>query len=166
MLSVPLDTPPVMAVVDIVKVSLAVTLIVSLLLAVLSNVIPPVNASPPDPLSFNTLPFFSVIALAIVNALDPVKFNVPLMMTAPVPNAVLLDVTANVAPLFTVVVPVYEPLATDNVTMLLPFTVTLPAPVIDPPVDSVILPPLAFNITFFVLAVVMMPVKVNVPAFA
>ena len=88
-LSVPLDTPPVIATVDIVNVSLAVTLIVSLLLAVLSKVIPPVNVLPALPLSFNVLPLFKVIALAIVNADAPDNLNIALLITLLVPSALL-----------------------------------------------------------------------------
>ena len=60
--------PPEMATVDIVKVSAAATLMVSLLLAVLSTVIPPVNASPAEPLSFKVLPLLRVIALAMTRS--------------------------------------------------------------------------------------------------
>ena len=83
--------PPERATVEIVKVSAEVTLIVSLLLAVLSKVMPPVKALPAEPLSLSVLPLFKVMAFEIVNADAPdnAKVAVFCTMTLLVPIALL-----------------------------------------------------------------------------
>jgi hypothetical protein len=88
-----LEATPVCIVPDIVNVSLAfTTLIVSVLLAVLSNVtVPDKVLLPLLLLSMIVLPLFNVIAFAIVRDVVP-KLNVPPLFTVTllVPNAALL----------------------------------------------------------------------------
>ena len=98
--------PPLIAVVVRFKVSFAPTLMVSLLLAVLSSVIPPDKTSVllPVTVSFKVLPFFKLIAFAIVKAALPLKARVPELFTvvtlAPKP---LLFAIAKTPPLIEVV---------------------------------------------------------------
>ena len=76
-------TPVIIAVVVMFKVSLAPTLMISELLAVLSKVIPPEITSVLLPVteSVKVEPFFKVMALAIVNAALPLKVKVAPLLT-------------------------------------------------------------------------------------
>ena len=80
---VPEATPPEIAVVVMFKVSPETTLMISLLLAVLSKVIPPEITSVvlPETASLKVEPPFKVIALAIVNAEAPLNVKVAPLLT-------------------------------------------------------------------------------------
>ena len=103
-----LAEPPEMAIVEIVNVSADVTLMVSLLLAVLSKMIPPVNALPAEPLSLIVPPLFNVIAFDTLkaDAPDNAKVAAFCMVTLLAPIALLFWIF-NV-PALMVVVPEYR----------------------------------------------------------